>query len=234
MKKNLLIICAAQALAPFSAHAADVTPPADPISQAPEALETARTSLRSTSKRGTIKPAEAFAAILILRQTAEAYSAKGESRQAALYYQETLKSLQALAKGAPSFQPADVARQISEVESALTATPLPSPEEKTIQVQLTSAVLQEGHLRVEWQLQPPDLTASEIERHLNFTVAVKLSDGSTLKKLKPFKILFFPSPEGTPNTYHASQDYICPANAKSVLLGVEFFDVNVFQQNQTL
>lgn len=233
MKKALLLLTTL-CLALSQTRAADIEPPPDPISQASEALGKARSALRSTSKKGTIKPAEAYAAILTLRQVAEAYAAKGDTRQAGLYYQETLKSLRTLTKAAPSFQTAEVAQQIAEVEAAIAAVPVASPEEKTIQIELTNSVLQDGHLRVEWLLHPPDLTASEIERHLNFTVAVKLSDGSTLKKLKPVKILFYPNPDGTPNTYRASQDYVCPTTAKSVLLGVEFFDVSVFQQNQTL
>jgi hypothetical protein len=233
VKKTFLIL-SILGLVVSQARAADIEPPPDPISQASEALGKARSALRSTSKKGTIKPAEAYAAILTLRQVAEAYAAKGDPRQAGLYYQETLKSLRALAKAAPSFQTADVTRQITEVEAAIAAVPVATTEEKTIQVELASAALTDGQLRVEWLLHPPDLTANEIERHLNFTVAVKLSDGSTLKKLKPVKILFYPNPDGTPNTYRASQDYVCPATAKSVLLGVEFFDVNVFQQNQTL
>ena len=231
MKKKFLTLATTVALS--CSYAEEITAPPDPISQAPQALETARTSLRPTSKRGGIKSADAYAAILILRQVAEAYAAKGDTRQASLYYQETLKSLQALTKAAPNFQPENVARQTAEVQAAASAIPVSSPAEKTIQVELTGAVLQDGHLRVDWKLQPPDLTANEIERHLNFTVVVKLKDGSTLKKLKPVKILFFPSPSGPPNTYTATQDYLCPASAKSALLGVEFFDVSVFQQNQT-
>jgi len=232
--KKALLLLTTLSLALSQTRAADIEPPPDPIPQASEALGKARSALRSTSKKGTIKPTEAYAAILTLRQVAEAYAAKGDTRQAGLYYQETLKSLRTLAKAAPSFQTADVTQQIAEVEAAIAVVPLASPEEKTIQIELTNAVLQDGHLRVEWLMHPPDLTASEIERHLNFTVAVKLSDGSTLKKLKPVKILFYLNPDGTPNTYRASQDYVCPATAKSVLLGVEFFDVSVFQQNQTL
>lgn len=222
------------ALAPLSSRAVDIVPPPDPIAAAPEALATARASLRPVGKKGGIKATEAYAAILQLRQAAEAYNQKGDAKQASLYYQETLRSLQALAKAAPSFQKEDVAAQTQELQAAISALPAPAVAEKTLQIELTRASLQDGHLKVEWKLHPPDMTASEIERHLTFTIAMKLSDGTTVKKPKTVESLFLPSPTGEPNIYIASQDYICPSNVKSVLLGVEFFDVSIFQQNQVV
>ncbi len=219
---------------PLSGMAEVIVPPPDAIAAAPEALATARASLRPTSKKGGIKSADAYTATLLLRQAAEAYNLKGDTRQASLYYQETLRCLQTLAKAAPSFQKEDVARQTQEVQTAISALPPSVATEKTLQIELTRAFVQDGHLKVEWKIHPPDMTSSEIERHLTFTIAMKLRDGSTLKKPKTVESLFLPSPTGDPNIYIASQDYICPPSVQSVLLGVEFFDVNVFQQNQVV
>lgn len=234
VRRVFLRILAIISLAAPALQAQEITPPPDPTAEAPEALATARASLRPTSKKGGIKSADAYAAIQILKQTAEAYAAKGDTHQSTLYYQETLRSLKALAKAAPSFQPEEVSKQIQEIEAIMATAPAANPAEKTLSVELTRCFLQDGHLKVEWKLHPPDMTANEIERHLNFTMSIKLKDGSTVKKVKTVESLFLPSTTEGDNTYTASQDYLCPANVQSVMLGVQFFDVSVFQQNQVL